>query len=407
MKVCLVSNLYPPHIQGGAEVYVERLARALAARHAVVVLTTEPGHRLSTRREVTPEGVAVYRLAPLNLAYLTQLPHRLLPQALYRLLDLAHPQVFAQVRRVLAVERPDVVHVHNWIGLSLSAVLAASRPLGIPTVLTLHDYSLLCIYAALYHPDGHACGPDRPCRLLTAFHRRLTAPVRLVISPSAYVLDAHRRRGLFRGAELRRLPYGIAPEGAPTTRTGKATFDVLFMGRVQRHKGPQVLVRAFRRLADARLRLHLAGQGPAVDDCRRLAGDDARIAFHGFVHGERKRALLDNADVLALPSLWPDNQPVSIQEAFLAGAVVVASRIGGIPEMVQDGVTGLLVTPEDEAGLAAALDRLSRDPGLSDQLRVSAANAARGYDMATHVARLTHAYQALRTPVAAGDREAA
>ena len=64
MKICLVSNLYPPLIQGGAEIYVGRLARALAEEHQVVVVTTEPGAHLSPSREVSPDGIVVYRLAP-------------------------------------------------------------------------------------------------------------------------------------------------------------------------------------------------------------------------------------------------------------------------------------------------------------------------------------------------------
>ena len=406
MKICLVSNLYPPLVQGGAEIYVGRLARALAIEHKVVVVTSEPGFHLAPRREVTDEGILVYRLAPLNIGHLTGLPHHLVPQAAFRGIDFYHPQVAATMTDIIRRERPDVIHLHNWVGLSLAAMLASvpkSAP-HIPVVMTLHDYGLLCAYASILHPDGHTCAPDFSCRMLGDLNRRVVSGVGLVVSPSHYVLDQHLRRGFFRKATQQILPYGLesnppprpsAPPGSVDSGSRKGTFDILYMGRVQFYKGTEVLIRAFRRTIDVSLRLHVAGTGPALDSCKALARGDDRIRFYGFVTGELRRSLIENADSLVLPSLWPDNYPVSIQEAFQSGPVVVASRIGGIPEMVRDGVNGLLVEPGDEAGIAAAIERLSSAPELVAKLRASAAETARLYDMRFHVAHLVDAYQRL------------
>jgi glycosyltransferase involved in cell wall biosynthesis len=405
MKICLVTNLYPPLVQGGAEIYVGRLASALAGEHQVVVITSEPGFHMGPRREVTPEGITVYRLAPLNIAHLTRLPHQLLAQAAFRAIDFYHPQVAAAVTGIFRRERPDVIHLHNWVGLSLAALLASvpnSAP-HIPVAMTLHDYGLICAYASIRHPDGHICAPDLPCRLLAKLNRRLVNRIGLVISPSHYVLDQHIQRGFFRHATQQILPYGLA-RGAesPSPLAGqlrgggsKGTFDILYMGRVQSHKGIEVLVRAFRALPDPSLRLHVAGSGPSLDACKALAAADDRIRFYGFVTGELRRSLIENADCMVLPSLWPDNYPVSIQEAFQSGPVVIASRIGGIPEMVRDGVNGLLVEPGDEVGIGAAIERLHASPELAAKLRASALETSQLYDMRFHVAHLVDAYQRL------------
>jgi len=403
MKICLVSNLYPPVVQGGAEIYVGRLARALAEDHQVVVVTTEAGFHLAPRREVTLEGIVVYRLAPLNVAHLTRLPHQPLPQAAFRAIDLYHPQVAATMSEILHRERPDVIHLHNWVGLSLAALLSSVPSSGphIPVAMTLHDYSLCCIYADLRHPDGRGCYPRLPCRAMSALNHRLTGRVALAISPSAYTLERHRARGFFRRADRRVLPNGIEREsgsGIVTEGRGggdKTTFDIVYMGRVQSYKGPEVLIRAFGRLTDPSLRLHIAGAGPALDICRSLAAGDSRTQLYGFVGGEERVRLLSTADCLVLPSLWPENYPVSIQEAFQWGPVVIASRIGGIPEMVRDGVNGLLVEPGDEAGIAAAIEQLRQSPEQAARLRASAAETSRLYDMRFHVAHLIDAYQRL------------
>ena len=395
MKICLVSNLYPPHIHGGAEIYVGRLAQALAQDHQVVVITTEPGSHLAPTREFSSDGVVTYRLAPINVAHLTTLPNRLLPQAAFRAIDLYHPQIAATMRDIMVRERPQVVHVHNWVGISLAAVLASVSAGSfdrVPVAMTLHDYGLCCVYADLRHPDGAGCAPRFACRVMTAINRPLTNRVGLVVSPSEYVLETHRQRGFFAGAEQAVFVNGIAPDLAPAERRPKETFDVLFLGRVQSYKGPEVLIRAFRRLSEPTLRLHIAGTGPSLASCQALAAGDPRIRFHGFVQNDALRALMDLADCAVLPSLWPENAPVSIQEAFQAGPVVVASRIGGIPEMVRDGVNGLLVEPGDELGIGAAIERLRQSPELTSRLRVEAARTARLYDMAFHTAHLTEAY---------------
>jgi glycosyltransferase involved in cell wall biosynthesis len=399
MKICLVSNLYPPLVQGGAEIYVGRVARALAEDHQVVVVTTEPGFHVAPRREVTPEGIVVYRLALLNLGHLTQLPHQPLPQAAFRAIDFYHPQVAAEMSQIIRRERPDVIHLHNWVGLSLAALLSSvptSAP-HIPVAMTLHDYSLCCIYADLRHPDGRGCDPRLPCRALSAVNRHLTGRVGLAISPSAYTLERHHARGFFRRAARQALPNGIETEigFAREGRQSKGTFDILYMSRVQGYKGPDVLIRAFRRLTDPGLRLHIAGTGPAIETCRSLAAGDPRIRLYGFVQGAERIRLLSTADCVVLPSLWPENAPVSIQEAFQFGPVVIASRIGGIPEMVRDGVNGLLVEPGDEAGIGLAIERLRRSPELAARLRSSASETVRLYDMRFHVAHLTDAYQRL------------
>jgi glycosyltransferase involved in cell wall biosynthesis len=167
------------------------------------------------------------------------------------------------------------------------------------------------------------------------------------------------------------------------------------MGRVQSYKGPDVLIRAFRRLPDPSLRLHIAGEGPALKDCRALAAGDPRIQLYGFVEGAERIRLLSTSDCVVLPSLWPENAPVTIQEAFQFGPVVIASRIGGIPEMVRDGVNGLLVEPGDETGVAGTIERLRTSPELAAKLRASASETARLYDMRFHVANLVDAYQRL------------
>ena len=405
MKICLVSNLYPPLVQGGAEIYVGRLARALAQDHRVIVVTSEPGAHLAPSREVSADGTIVYRLAPLNVAHLARLPRHLFPRAAFRTVDFYHPQVARAMTDVIARERPDVIHIHNSVGLSLAAVLSAAGAGRVPVAMTLHDYGLCCVYADLRHPDGRGCAPHLACRAVSAINRHITESVGLAISPSAYALRIHEQRGFFRRAARQILGNGIPAVAPGRPRTEKSTFDILFIGRVQSHKGPEVLIRAFRRMADPTLRLHVAGAGPALAACRALAAGDGRITLYGFVDGGPRIALLESADCVVLPSLWPENAPVTIQEAFQYGPVVIASRVGGIPEMVRDGVNGFLVEPGDETALAGAIERVRRSPDLVATLRASAHKTVGLHDMSFHTAQLGSAYRRLLAAHRAGGLE--
>ena len=175
MNICLVSSPFPPNGPSEAEVYIGTLARALAAEHRVVVVTTEAGAHWQPRREVTSEGVIVYRLAPF-----------------FRALDLYHPQVAATMSDIIKRERPDLVHIHQWMGLSLAAVLSSipSSAPHIPVAMTLHDSRLLSGW------------------LLRKINRGVVNRVGLVLCPSHDALDQHLQRGFFRRATQQVLPFG-------------------------------------------------------------------------------------------------------------------------------------------------------------------------------------------------------
>ena len=136
------------------------------------------------------------------------------------------------------------------------------------------------------------------------------------------------------------------------------------------------------------LELVIAGRGPLEQEVRQAAESDPRIDFVGYVTGVEKDALLASADCLLIPSLWYENAPVAVIEAAAYQLVVVGSRIGGLPELVDEGRTGFLFEPGDAYGLAAVMRRLIDGTATLPELATASSTLAEQHS----VARMVDAY---------------
>lgn len=172
------------------------------------------------------------------------------------------------------------------------------------------------------------------------------------------------------GAEVVVIPNGVAV-AERLVPVAREAHCVLFMGRITRDKGVFDLLEALRAIApgrpEARLRMAGAGAEEAMARRARELGVADRLEFLGWVSGPHKDAVIAGAGVLVLPS-YIEGLPVILLEAMALGTPVVATRVGGVPELVQDGETGLLVEAGDTAALAAALMRILNEPELAARL---------------------------------------
>jgi glycosyltransferase involved in cell wall biosynthesis len=139
----------------------------------------------------------------------------------------------------------------------------------------------------------------------------------------------------------------------------------LYSGRLSREKGLATLIEAIGRRED--LRLTVVGSGPEEERSRRLAEERApgRVSFAGRIDREDLLSRVRGARALLMPSEWYENAPMSALEALASGVPVIATATGGLPELVRDGETGLLVPPGDPEALAQAMGRLQGDDGLA------------------------------------------
>ncbi|MCI4336948.1 MAG: glycosyltransferase family 4 protein [Thermoplasmata archaeon] len=356
MKLAQLSTRYPPG-PGGVERHVAEISRRLVARgHPVTAYATDlyqeyPWRRLepSVPREEVVQGVRVRRL-----------PAWTLPGEF-------HYPFFRGLPRALDADRPDLLHAHTYGTHHAAAARKYGRSHGVPYVLTAH-----------FHPIWSIHGGWLRHRLRSFYDHRLAAPI--VADAATLIVQTHEEERLIReiGLELPKvatIPPGYTPLPDPTP--GDRPFSrsigiegpfVLFVGRLASNKGLGALVDAFSSLhrSDPTACLVLVGEDGGelerVTSRVRQKGLGEWVRTPGFLSDERMlAAAFRESRVFALPSEY-EAFGLVLLEAMAQGTPVVASRVGGIPEFVEDGIAGLLVAPSDVNELAQALQQLWNDP---------------------------------------------
>ncbi len=365
MKICLVSNLYEPYIMGGAEVVTQVIADEMAARgHDVMVITTHPKRGPTAEERIG--RVAVKRFYPANLYFLMDSktkPGFLKP--FWHALDIWNPDAYFKTRQILKEFQPDIINTMNIFGLS-AAVWSAARSLNIPIVHSLHDYALLCPKTTMLRKDTTICKTVCPgCFFFSYWKKVFAKHVRAVISPSKFLLSIFEKNNMFKGAMRYVIYNGVAMPKQQAGTSPEETINFLYLGQVSAHKGIETLVKAFRQLPFNNVRLHVTGRGDLLPKIKELAAADDRIIFHDFVSRENKDALLQKSRALILPSVWWEPFGRVILEAHAFGLPVIASRIGAIPELVEEEKTGFLFEPGDQNDL---LDKLTTFINRQDRI---------------------------------------
>ena len=389
--------------RGGAEAYMEDLADLqIAAGHTVSFFGM--AHPLNTHLDYAahyPDDIE-FEPAPARLSERVRGVARMLYST----------SASRGMDAVMSDFRPDVVHMHNIYHQLSPSVLRPVARRRTPVVMTLHDYKLACpTYRFLDH--GNLCQAClgghfqhavlRRCKdgslassavmageLFLHTVTRAYAPVGIFICPSQFLEGRMRAAGVF-PRRLRHVPHFIETAGMgmkPAPGGG-----VMVAGRLSSEKGVDVAVRAVGRMDG--VVLDIAGAGPEEESLRRLADSVApgRVRFHGLLDKAEVERLMLAASVVVVPSRWYENQPMVVLEALARGVPVVGSALGGMPELIQPGVTGDLVPANDPSALAAALGPYMADPGRGFAMRNRArATIVAEFSPQRHLARIDAMY---------------
>jgi glycosyltransferase involved in cell wall biosynthesis len=315
------------------------------------------------------------------------------------------PAALRQVGRLIEQHRPAIVHCHNLFPMLSPAVLRAARVGGSRAVVTLHNYRMLCLPATCLR-DGKICelcvgrvpwrGVVYRCyrgslpgsaALATSLtlHRAIGSfdDVSLFLPVSRFLRDKHVQAG-FAADRMLVKPNFCWPR---TRRRGIGEY-FLYVGRLSPEKDVRTLLEAWKAI---RAPLILAGDGPDRKALEAIAPTE--VDFRGTVSPDEVTELLGGARALMLPTRCHEGAPKSVIEAYAAGVPVIATSFGGLPEMVEHGVSGMLVPPGETDRWVEAVERLT-DAGAAAQLGEGAHDRwARLYSPDTGQLELERAYR--------------
>jgi len=418
MKILQVVHSFIPYTKAGTEVYAYSLSKELARRHEVSVFFRIRNFK---KREYSVEyndfqGLKTFAV---NQTFNQCRSFR-------ETYDNKHiDKIFADL---LDKVKPDIVHIHHLLFLSFGIIKEVKKR-NIPVVFTLHDYWIFCHKGQLIRDDLTLCAtPDfqncKAClrsqlsikgnsmryynflrkrvpniilhtvkksylglagfdegdfeRMLQerdAYAKEISGQVDVFVSPSQFLKEKFIAFGIPR-EKILYSPYGIDHDNFKRLEKAKSgVIKFAFIGILLPMKGVDMLIEAFRRIPNKNAELLIfgkpypyAGYEGYCALLKKNAAADSRIKFRGEFDNAKIAEVFAQFDVLVVPSIWLENAPLVIQEALLAKTPVLASRIGGIPELIEDGKNGLLFNPSDVNDLRKKLQYLIDNPSKIELL---------------------------------------
>lgn len=371
MNVLKVIHGFPPDYMAGSEVYSFHLARCLSKIVDEISVFTTVENEFSDNYEIHDEeyhGIKVHRINKSRRDYAYK--EKFFDQGIERLF-----------RNYLKNIQPDIIHFGHLCHLSTNLLSIAKHEYKCPIVFTLHDFWLFCVKGQLINEKKEICtGPSAlKCRSCSPYQvteketqkmlkhmKKITSYVDIFLVPSNTLRDFFIQQGIPE-SKLIYSKYGFNRENISYVSkqfSSRSKINFGFMGRIIPIKGIRVLIDAFQGI-EASLSIY----GKVGSQARFLEKEN--IVFKGFYNNENINQILQEIDVLIVPSIWLENSPLVIQEAFLAGIPVITSDLGGMKELVQDGINGFLFNPGSSKSLQKIVLKILGDPILLNDLVVS------------------------------------
>lgn len=404
MKIVQVNKFYFP--KGGADVYALQLSDLLrAAGHEVIPFAMRHRENLPT---------------PYEKYFVSEVDLRKREGFLSDIKKAARVVYSFEARRkflqLLRDTKPDIVHIHNVYHQLSPSVLHAAAAARVPVVMTVHDYKLFNPNYSMFGHGGRVCehgarglywetvryncmgsfGASVTMALEAYLHgwlRTYEKHVRRFIAPSKFVIDIATSRGWER-TRFVHIP-NFVQSIVPPKKRGKEC--ILYVGRLSAEKGLMYLLEAAKMIAP--VPVVLVGLGPEEDALRSRAGELGlrNVTFAGFKKGAELWSMISGARAVVLPTVSYENAPLAALEAQTLGKVVIATRVGGIPELITDGENGLLVPPRDALSLAKAVETIWYMPEAERGAMEGLARerVMREHDPEDHVRRVVAVYKSV------------
>ncbi|MEM8890428.1 MAG: glycosyltransferase family 4 protein [Bacteroidota bacterium] len=291
------------------------------------------------------------------------------------------------VEEKIAAFKPDIIHIHNLFYLASPSILYAARKMGVPVVMTLHNYRLICPSVYLYHKGriyednihktfpvkaifqkvwNNNLGLTALITLITSFHKYRNTWNKLI---DGYIVFTEFAKSKFVGSSIKvpEKKFFIKPNFTEDNGCNLEHREdyYLFIGRLSEEKGMEVLLEAANK---GNFRLEILGDGPFRDQVEALAAQNERVSYPGFLPKEEIVQKLKSCRALIFPSIWYEGMPMVILEALATGTPIIVSDLGNPGRMIEDRQSGLHFEPNNSESLLSKIAELDASPELQNKL---------------------------------------
>jgi glycosyltransferase involved in cell wall biosynthesis len=371
MRILKVIHGFPPDYMAGSEVYSYHLVKELLKQNIETFVFTRVENEFDDNYKTYREKYEDIDILRVNK-----------PKKDYLYEDKFYDENIDKIFKDYLTEvKPDIVHIGHLSHLSTN-IIRVIKEHNIPIVYTIHDFWLFCIKGQMINQKGEICSTPSTSNCLACSNyvvdeqkiknsfshmKKMIDLIDIFISPSHTLRNFLIEQGVDSNL-VKYLKYGFNNQKITYNKkvfTQKSKINFGFMGRVIPTKGIKVLVDTFRELPKQQLSIY----GGIGAQKRFLETDN--IIFKGGYDNNIINDVLNDIDVLIVPSTWYENAPLVIQEAFLAGVPVITSNIGGMSELVEDGINGFTFEVGDSQELKVLITKIVDNPTLLNNLKNS------------------------------------
>lgn len=285
----------------------------------------------------------------------------------------------SKIEQIIKDTKPDIAHIHNIYHQISPSILPVLKKFKIPVVMSLHDYKLispnyqfLCNGKICEHKNSYSkeifhktvknsyvasalCALEMKVHIFFDVYKR---NIDLFLAPSEFIKNKFVEYG-FDSDKIKVLPYALEIESYRDISPVNGPRYIVYFGRLSKEKGIDILLNAIKNIKND-VKLKIAGEGPMLEQLKLKIKNESiqNIEFVDFKSGDELKNIIAGSLFVVVPSIWYENSPLAIYEAMALGKAVIGSRIGGIPELVKENITGLLFEAGNSQELATKINYL-------------------------------------------------
>lgn len=360
----------------------------LNAGHEVSVISSRPfGQR--EKSEEAAGGVKILRFFPFNLFWIGDISRYPAPFRLaWHIFDVFNLSSFLKVRRLLKKEKPDLVITNNLKGFGYLIPLAI-KSLKLKNFHVVHDVQLSIPSGLII--KGKESSWEHKIFLTKTYekiNRLLFSFPEAVISPSRWLMDFYSGRKFFKNQKKVILPNPYLKSGVKKDKAGDGkVFNFLYVGQIEDFKGILFLIDSFKKLKKDYM-LTVVGDGSKLSEAKKISAGNKEIKFLGRLKNEETIKEYEKSDMTIVPSLCYENSPTVIYESLSVGTPVLASEIGGVGELVYDGVNGYKFRAGDADDLLEKINYCLDNRDKIREMRSRAVESVSGFALENYISKI-------------------